>query len=47
MAKLMGAFHESTSKPKKENEFVKTGIHNSEYLIPYATKIYSNTLNVI
>jgi len=38
MAKLIGTFHDSVSKPRKENEIVKTGIHKSEYLILYATK---------
>ena len=38
MAKLIGTFHDSVSKPRKENEIVKTGIHKSEYIILYATK---------
>ena len=38
MAKLIGTFHDSASKPRKENEILKTGIHNSECLISYGTK---------
>jgi len=38
IAKLIGNFHDSVSKSRKENEILKTGINNSEYLILYATK---------